>query len=161
AHLHLAATAQSAERIKRMGERPEHIHTVGSPAIDGLDDVPPLPGAAFAELGSPDTLFLMHPVGRDDEAEEHSAATALGGTAGRPTLARDPNHAPGRNGIARAIAAAAARPATHLPRDKFVGLLKRLASAGGVLVGNSSAALIEAAAVGTRAVDIGPRQAGR
>jgi UDP-N-acetylglucosamine 2-epimerase len=42
-----------------------------------------------------------------------------------------------------------------------VGLLKRLAGTGGLLVGNSSAALIEAAALKLPAVDIGPRQGGR
>lgn len=161
AHLHLAATAQSAERIKRMGERPEHIHTVGSPALDGLDAVPPLADEAFAGLGSPDTVFLMHPVGRTDEAEEHVAATALGALAGRRVIALEPNADPGRTGIARAIATSAVRSFSHIPRERFVGLLKRLAASRGVLVGNSSAALIEAAALGVRAVDIGPRQAGR
>src|SRR5438105_3875872 len=42
AHLHLPATEQSRERLVRMGERPEHIHTVGSPAIDGLEAIPAL-----------------------------------------------------------------------------------------------------------------------
>jgi len=41
-------------------------------------------------------------------------------------------------------------------------LLKRLASfERGVLVGNSSAGLIEAAAVGVRVINVGPRQSGR
>jgi UDP-N-acetylglucosamine 2-epimerase len=50
---------------------------------------------------------------------------------------------------------------SHLRRDEFVGVLKRLANGGGVLVGNSSAALIEAAALKLAAVDIGTRQNGR
>ena len=49
AHLHLAATPQSAERIRRMGE-PDHTnHTVGSPAIDDLDSFAPLSDQAWAE----------------------------------------------------------------------------------------------------------------
>ena len=48
-----------------------------------------------------------------------------------------------------------------LPRDVFVGLLKRIGTSGGALIGNSSAGLIEAAALGCPSVDIGDRQAGR
>ncbi|MDI1289281.1 MAG: UDP-N-acetylglucosamine 2-epimerase, partial [bacterium] len=72
-----------------------------------------------------------------------------------------PNHDPGRNGIVQAIEEWGGRTLDHLPRDRFVGLLKRLASARGVLVGNSSAGLIEAAVLGVPVVDIGRRQGGR
>lgn len=171
AHLHLAATEQSAARIVRMGERPEHVIVTGSPAIDGLAGIRPLGDEAFNELGRPGVVFLMHPVGRADEHEEGAAAAALEAVlAERPgdrVLALHPNLDPGRGGILRAISAAAAagpervRAVAHLPREAFVGLLKRVGAGGGVLVGNSSAALIEAAALRVPAVDIGPRQAGR
>ncbi|HYD00156.1 MAG TPA: UDP-N-acetylglucosamine 2-epimerase [Phycisphaerales bacterium] len=50
----------------------------------------------------------------------------------------------------------------HLPREQFLGLLKRVAKEGySLLVGNSSAGLIEAAALGVNVVNVGPRQAGR
>src|SRR5690606_27835104 len=49
----------------------------------------------------------------------------------------------------------------HLPRERFVGLLKLLVAGGGVLVGNSSAGLIECAAIRVPVVNVGPRQAGR
>lgn len=176
AHLHLAATEQSRERIVRMGERPEHVHTVGSPAIDGLDAIPPLPRPEFDDLGHPGAVFLMHPIGRADEREETAAAAALDALLGwggaEHILALHPNHDPGREGVLRAIEQAAERHpkrlrvARHLPREKFVGVLKRLGAgigggSGGVLVGNSSSALIEAAALKVAAVDIGPRQGGR
>jgi UDP-N-acetylglucosamine 2-epimerase len=45
----------------------------------------------------------------------------------------------------------------NIRRDVFLGLLRDCA----VLVGNSSAGIIEAASFGTPVVDIGPRQAGR
>lgn len=168
AHLHLAATEESASRIIRMGERPEHVRVVGSPAIDGLASIPPLPEDQDAGLGRPEVVFLMHPVGRSDEREEGAAAAALEGVAvawpGARMLALHPNLDPGRAGVVRAVEAAGRAGATvaaHLPRERFVGLLKRAAGRGGVLVGNSSAALIEAAAIGIPAVDIGPRQGGR
>lgn len=159
ANLHLAASAQSAQRLERMGEA--NIHNVGSPAIDELDAMPPLDDAALADLGSPEVLFLLHPIGRSDEREELAAAEILAAVSGRRTLALYPNHDPGRAGILRAIEHARIPARSHLPRAAFVGLLKRLAASRGVLVGNSSAGLIEAAALRCPVVDVGPRQAGR
>jgi UDP-hydrolysing UDP-N-acetyl-D-glucosamine 2-epimerase len=165
AHLHLAATPASAERIARMGEPRSRIHVVGSPGIDALASIDPLDDPAFEELGRPDALLLMHPVGRTSEAEEAAAAAVIEGLEGRRILALHPNYDAGREGILRALEHAAAegrlRLASHLPRERFVGLLKRLASSGGVMAGNSSAALIEAAALGLPALDVGSRQNGR
>jgi UDP-hydrolysing UDP-N-acetyl-D-glucosamine 2-epimerase len=165
AHLHLAATDQSADRIRRMGERPEHVFTVGSPAIDDLALIPPLDDDAYEALERPRCVFLLHPIGRTDEQEEHAAATLLAAVTEfrQPVLGLHPNHDPGRDGIIRALeSTSAVRVEKHLPRDRFVGLLKRLAAdPAGVLVGNSSAALIEAAALRLPAVDVGRRQAGR
>lgn len=165
AHLHFPATEQSRERILRMGERTESVHAVGSPAIDDLAGIPPLPDGPYAELGRPTVVFLLHPVGRSTEREEAAAAAVLEALRGERVLALHPNHDPGREGVLRAIESAGVPAREHLPRDEFVGLLKRLAAEegerGGVILGNSSAALIESAAIRLPAVDIGPRQGGR
>jgi UDP-hydrolysing UDP-N-acetyl-D-glucosamine 2-epimerase len=163
AHLHLAATETSADRIRRMGERPESVVVTGSPAIDGLHAIAPMDDAAYAELGSPRAVVLFHPIGRTDELEEHGANAVLEALAGVPTLALHPNLDPGRAGVMRALlnAPAHVRIQPHLDRTRFVALLKRVATGGGALVGNSSAGLIEAAALGCPSVDIGDRQAGR
>lgn len=166
AHLHLPATEQSRERIIRMGEDPAHVHVVGSPAIDDLEAIAPLDDEADRALGSPEIVVLFHPVGRHDEAEEWAASAVLegirGAGLGNRVVALHPNHDPGRRGILRAIETLGEdRVVSHLPREKFVGLLKRVAGRGGVLVGNSSSALIEAAALKLAVVDIGDRQGGR
>lgn len=163
AHLHLAATPASAERIIRMGEPPETVHVTGSPAIDELSGVTPLDDAGFQALGRPEVVFLMHPIGRDRAMEHRAASEALRAclALGRRVLALHPNHDPGREGILDAIAEAGVAARAHLPREQFIGLLLRLATGGGVLVGNSSAALIEAAALRLPVVNIGARQAGR
>jgi len=162
AHLHFPATQQSAERLIRMGEKPEFVRVVGSPAIDALGAIPPLGDALYAELGSPLVVFLMHPVGRHAEQEEAAAGQVLSALAGERVLALHPNHDPGREGILRAIEHAKVSSRPHLPREHFVGLLERLArDAEGLLVGNSSAGLIEAAALRLPVVDVGPRQNGR
>jgi UDP-hydrolysing UDP-N-acetyl-D-glucosamine 2-epimerase len=165
AHLHFPATDASAQRIGAMGEPRERVITAGSPAIDGLHAVTPMNDDDAHALGDPQALLLMHPIGRPDEIEEAAAAAAIEALGPRRALLLAPNLDPGRRGTARAIDAAAARPGImlreHLHRDAFLALLRRLAERGGLLIGNSSAALIEAAALGLPAVNIGARQSQR
>ena len=162
AHAHFPASAESAQRILSLGEQPATVHLVGSPSIDGLAAMPPVSDARYSELGAPEFVFLMHPCGRPDDAEYGDASAALDAAMSRGrVLALAPNSDPGRGGIVRAIAerCGGLRIAEHLPREQFVGLLKRTEVRA--LVGNSSAGIIEASAIGTRVIDIGPRQRGR
>lgn len=165
AHIHFPATETSAARIRRMGEPAHRVHALGSPAIDGLTRVQPMSDDLAQELGDPHALLLMHPVGRTDEQEEAVTAATIEALGDRRTLCLAPNLDPGRAGILRALDAASTLPhiarRDHLKRDDFLSLLKRLALTGGLLVGNSSAGLIEAGALALPAVNIGPRQSGR
>jgi len=171
AHLHFPATKQSADRIEKMGEDAWRIHTVGSPAIDGLDGVAPLDDAAMRDLTGGvacdiDAVFMLHPIGDGDDMEQNRAESMLAALSGLRVLCLSPNHDPGRNGIVRAISRACEQNESfthceHLDRPVFIGLLKRLAETRGVLVGNSSAGLIECAGLGLGVVDIGDRQSGR
>jgi UDP-hydrolysing UDP-N-acetyl-D-glucosamine 2-epimerase len=164
AHLHLAATPTSAQRIVRMGERAEHVHVVGSPSMDGLRDVRAMQDGDAAELGDPSAMLLLHPAGLSEAHERGTADACLRALENeRSVLAMMPNCDPGREWIADEIARAPThiRTCDHLPRARFAALLKRLGERGGVLVGNSSAGLIEAAALGVPVVNVGPRQAGR
>lgn len=166
-HLHLAASETSGERIRRMGEPEDLVFVVGSPAIDGLAGVEAMRDTRYAELGSPTAVVLVHPIGRTNEQEELTASAvlegAIEGVDSGPVLALHPNFDPGRDGVMRALLAApdGVRVERHLVREDFASLLRRLGGAGGVLVGNSSAGLIEAGALGCPSVDIGQRQAGR
>lgn len=165
AHVHLPATRQSAERIVRMGEDAWRVHVVGSPAIDTVRDVTPMADDAFDALGRPDTILLLHPVGMPEEFERRSALACIEALRGRRVLWMAPNLDPGRAGVVAARVEAIERGwasgSEHLPAAVFRSLVARLARDGGVLVGNSSAALIEAAALRCPAVDIGSRQAHR
>ncbi|MDX9910647.1 MAG: UDP-N-acetylglucosamine 2-epimerase [Phycisphaerales bacterium] len=168
AHVHFPATPTSAERIVRMGEPAAHVHTVGSSSIDELRGVVAMDDENARELGDPACVVLMHPIGRHAEAEELAASEVISAARvrfGTRVLLMHPNHDPGRQGIVRAIEHASSRDGLraieHLPRSRFIALLKRLAERGGLLIGNSSAALIEAAALRLPVVDIGARQGGR
>jgi UDP-hydrolysing UDP-N-acetyl-D-glucosamine 2-epimerase len=167
AHLHFPATQASADRIRKMGERPEHVHVVGSPAIDGLDAMPPLTDDDLKQLGlhagPPRFAVLHHPAGLADAEEERTASTIRSAVGQVTTVGQavylEPNADPGRDALIAGFGAPAF--IQSLPRPVFIGLLRRIAQDGGALIGNSSAGLIEAAAVGARAITIGPRQRGR
>lgn len=171
AHLHFPATELSKTRILNMGEDPDCVVVVGSPAIDDLAVIQPLDTKDWEQLGTPGAVILMHPIGRHEEEEEAAASATIQATlqalSHQSIVLLDPNADPGRRGIQRACDQAAREHAdrvvrlSHLPREQFVGLLKRLADHAGVLIGNSSAGLIEAAALGLPVVNIGLRQTGR
>lgn len=171
AHVHCAATAQSAERIVRMGEPEDRVFVTGSPAIDGLGAMAAMTAreATGAFGGVPGAVILMHPCGLGDEEERAWADAVSGGVhealRGGAVLVLAPNHDPGRGAVMGVLRGAADRWgwvwAEHLPRERFIGLLKLMRASGGVVVGNSSAGLIECAALGVGVVNVGPRQNGR
>ncbi len=162
AHIHFPATRESAHRLERMGEDTRRIHCTGSPAIDGIAAIAPLSDARYCALGQPEFVFLMHACGRDARVEQQDAGVLLEAVAahGR-VLALAPNFDAGREGVVAAITAAPSQVThvPHLPRHEFIGLLQRQEVRA--LVGNSSAGLIEAAALSVRVLNIGMRQGGR
>ncbi|MEO0587981.1 MAG: UDP-N-acetylglucosamine 2-epimerase, partial [Planctomycetota bacterium] len=144
----------------RMGEAERAVVVVGSPAMDGLAGV-------VAEAGGPEVVVMQHPIGAG-EVEERAwmtgtleAATAAAAERGWRVSVMAPNGDPGRAGIVAAIDDAASGGAVervdHLERGAWLSRLK----GARVLVGNSSAGLIEAAGLGTSVVNVGPRQGGR
>ncbi len=163
AHIHFPATQTSADRIIKMGEDQGKVYVVGSPAIDGLDEIPPMGDAAFVELGSPEVVVLMHPIGRTDDEEARTMRIVLEALKDKRVLLLHPNLDPGRRGMMSVIESAPidVQVVPQLVRSQFIGLLKRVGAAGGALVGNSSAGLIECSAIGCPSVDIGDRQFGR
>lgn len=163
AHLHLPATMESADRIARMGEDLARITVVGSPAADTMMDTPELDDAQWEEMGAPSIVILHHPIGRDEQTEYNDAAAIFGACDGERILWLAPNRDPGWEGIARARRERAhtCTLVEHLEHHLYRGLLKRMARAQSVLVGNSSSGLIEATVAGCSVVNVGVRQGGR
>ncbi len=150
AHLHFAASARSRRRLIRMGEHAAHVFNVGSPAVDGLREIVPAGDA-------PQLIVMQHPVGGTDAEECRWMKATLSATRRYDRLVFAPNADPGRTGIDHALAQTKTWIVDHLPRQRFLELLV----GAGVIVGNSSAGLIEAAVLKTPCVNIGPRQNGR
>jgi GDP/UDP-N,N'-diacetylbacillosamine 2-epimerase (hydrolysing) len=168
AHLHFPSTEQSAERIRSMGEEPWRIHSVGDNHIDAIVAKEYCaPDEVAAELGldrsKPIVVVLQHSettapaASYDQMVETLSAVRDLG----HQTVVVHPCSDAGYDGVIRAIDEIARPPQFHvrvnLDAPKFWGLL----GFASVLVGNSSAGLIETPSFRLPAVNVGRRQIGR
>ncbi len=163
-HVHFPGSVLSRKRLVRMGEDPRWVFDVGSPAIDGLKQIRAADDVALVALGlDPCERFVVvmqHPCGGTAAQEKRWMAATLRATSQVQRVVMSPNRDAGREGVIAALRGAKIKPIDHLPREQFVGLLKRAAA----LVGNSSAGLIEASAVrpgGVPVVNVGRRQSGR
>lgn len=162
---HCVATQGSRERLVRMGENPAHMQVTGAPGLDGLMALADLPDAALrAEVGLPPAgafgLVLFHPVVQqaDDAYVQTLALRHAVQSAGLPVLWLEPNADAGSLGVLKALdespLPAGSRRLQHLPRPLFCAAMRHCA----VMLGNSSAGIIEAATFGTPVVNIGQRQ---
>lgn len=168
AHIHFPSTQASAQRILAMGEEPWRVHVVGDTHIDqiflgAVTSKDELRTRYALPAEGPFVLVLQH---ADSTEPSHSAAQmaetlAAVSTFGIRTLLIYPCSDQGFDGIINEIEKAANPPIVtvhkNIPAPDFVGLETQAAC----LVGNSSAALIEAPYFGLPAVNVGERQRGR
>lgn len=172
AHVHFCALPGHADRIAAMGEERWRIHTVGAPALDAVASFLPEPaGQIGRRLGldflMPSVVVLFHPETLSPLSPRRQVAVLTAALTALPPpvnyLIIGPNADPGRDAIEDAWAALEARPGTHVVRA--ANLTQRdfwscLCHAR-VLVGNSSAGIIESASFKLPVVNVGDRQAGR
>ena len=163
-HIHFAATEKSRERLIAMGESPANVHVTGAPGLDGVLELANKTRQdlwrqyALAE-DQPTALFLFHPVLQEEKEAGNQATGILDAlrTSGMQVLALMPNSDAGSDPVREAIQSydyPGLHSHLHLPREDFLGVLKHC----DVLIGNSSAGLIEAASFGTPVLNIGQRQ---
>lgn len=169
-HLHLAATEDAAERLRRLGEDAWRIRVVGAP---GLDDIGARGGrdraALCAEAGldpaRPVAVVLFHPVVQDAAAggQQMTAVLAAVAAEGLQMLLLAPNSDAGGVAVRRAadrfaeVSPVALRRETHLSRAAYLDWL----AAADLLIGNSSSGVIESASLGIPCVNVGDRQNAR
>jgi UDP-N-acetylglucosamine 2-epimerase (non-hydrolysing)/GDP/UDP-N,N'-diacetylbacillosamine 2-epimerase (hydrolysing) len=168
AHLHFPSTELSAERIRGMGEEPWRIHVVGDSHIDPIVAKEYLsPDEVLQKLSldraKPIVVVLQHSETTAPEASYDQMIETLAAVRGlgHQAVVVHPCSDAGYDGVIRAIKEIAQPPQfrVHINLDApvFWGLL----SIASVLVGNSSAGLIEAPTFRLPAVNVGRRQTGR
>jgi GDP/UDP-N,N'-diacetylbacillosamine 2-epimerase (hydrolysing) len=164
-HLHFTATAGARQRLIKMGECPDRVFVTGAPGLDDLTSGSPvdretlLSGHSLDPL-RPFALLVLHPVHQEAGQAGEQAASLLAalGRTNIQVLALLPNSDAGSADIRRMLEASPMRAgfalATHLPRDQFLAAM----AFADVMVGNSSAGIIEAASFGTPVLNVGRRQ---
>ena len=175
-HYHFPATPGAKSRLLRMGEIETHIHMLGAPGLDEIRGFNP-EGDLHTRLGidpnKPLATVLFHPVVQDAELASLQAQTLLEalseGFDEGTVVVLAPNSDAGSAQIAAYYQQARERLMgqgasklkfvwlTHLPRQSYLSLIAH----SDLLVGNSSAGVIEAASLKTPVVNVGDRQNGR
>ena len=162
------ATDESRRRVIQLGESPDNVWVTGAPSLDDVEGARQSVRAhALTALGlslqSRFAIVLFHPVVQergDAYAQTRALAEAVNSTLvsrGMDVIWLDPNADAGSAAILEAAheaAGSAVRFVPHLPRPVFLQALRH----SDILVGNSSAGIIEAASLGTPVVNIGTRQ---
>ena len=177
ADVHMVANNNAAERVKRLGERPETVFITGCPSIDLASVVKDrdlrlskkdLALGVGADI-SPDEDYIIvmhHPVTYEwREAGSHVTETLMAIRALEiPTFWFWPNVDAGSDGGSKAIRIYREQYGSgkihfirNLPPENFLILLNH----SKCLVGNSSAGIREGAFLGVPTVNIGTRQMGR
>lgn len=166
AHFHLVATPEARKRLIRMGELAQRVTVTGAPGLDGIEslavhDRDELTREIGLDSAKPIALMLYHPVLQEAEMAGEGASLILD-TLRRlnvQVVALRPNADAAsdqiqsvldRNGRFSDI-----RVVTHFSRTVFCSWM----AAADLMVGNSSAGIIEAASFGLPVVNVGSRQA--
>lgn len=167
-HFHFVATAEARERLSRMGERAEHIWITGAPGLDGLQAAAKESREELcADLGlnpsKPVALMVYHPVLQEATHAGTEVVEILDGLSrlGVQIVALKPNSDAGSQFIREVLESREGqdhiRIVRHFPRIRFVSWM----AAADLMIGNSSAGIIEAATFGTPVINIGSRQHSR
>ncbi len=178
ADMHFVATKNAAERVIKMGERPDTVFTTGCPSIDvvqaalasgssGFDVFERYTGVGpVFDLSNGYIVAIQHPVTTEyREARLHIEQTLNAITKlEHPTLWFWPNVDAGADGTStgiRSFREIHAPQNIHFFKSMSPEDFIRTLDKSDCIVGNSSVGIRECAYMGIPAVNIGSRQAGR
>ena len=164
-HYHLVATVESKNRLVRMGEHASAVHVTGAPGLDGLVAMADVSGKASISamnlpFDQPFILAVFHPVVQqaNDAYQQTSSLLLALKKIGLPVIWLEPNSDAGSTEVLKALndlgLPAGSIRLQHMQRKIFALAMKHCA----VMVGNSSAGIIEAASFSTPVVNVGDRQ---
>lgn len=166
-HIHFTSTEQSRKRVIQMGENPEQVFAVGSPAIDAVKNLDLSIGKNIfpgLDISKPFLLTLLHPVATASAEENSLMANNLISVLKDlkiQTVLLGSNIDAGSDEVGKAI-----RNWIQNENPKYVYFTKHLhpddfyryLNASACAIGNSSSFIREGAYFGTPVVLIGSRQ---
>lgn len=165
---HMVSTELHSDRLKAIGEPASRIFNIGSIALDKFVHFKPTSNIdeiiSGKEVKKDIALFIYHPINDEIGKEKiiiNAAITALIED-GYHVFIGSPNSDPGNSKVREAISEICDENKDctiygNLPRDLFISLFKK----SSIIVGNSSAGILEAASIPIPCINIGERQKGR
>ncbi|NQY81924.1 MAG: UDP-N-acetylglucosamine 2-epimerase (hydrolyzing) [Alphaproteobacteria bacterium] len=174
-HFHFTSSDDARQRLIKMGEKPEHIWTVGAPGLVGIQDgVIRQQGWLHKEfalsLEKQSILCVFHPVVQEAVDASSQIGAILHMLERKPCggIILRPNSDAGGATVDAALTQFETKWPTvssskkflvidHLPRALYLNCLANV----DIMVGNSSSGIIESASFGTLCLNIGKRQQGR
>lgn len=166
-HVHLASCADSAERLRRLGEQEFRIFNVGAPQLDDIVNVDFSAESIVLDAGVIDLkkqyiLLVQHPLMIDSEQAGTEMQKTLNAClkTGLPIIWIYPNSDKGSDDIvlvANHFRGSDIKIIRNAERSNYLALLANCS----VLVGNSSSGILEAPSFKVPVVNIGDRQRGR
>lgn len=178
ADIHLVASADAEERVKRLGETPSKIYNTGCPSIDLAKQILESPSLNFdpierykgvgpdLDIGNGYVVVMQHPVTTEyGQSREHVEMTlAAASQLGLPVLWFWPNVDAGADGTSsglRHFREMGLADSFHFFKNMAPQDFLRLLYNSRCLIGNSSVGIRECAFLGVPVVNIGTRQGGR
>lgn len=169
--MHMVSAERHRERLLALGEPDSRIRVIGSVALDKFKSEPHLDqvdllkgiGAKEGALSSPLAVFIFHPLQEEIAASGDIVDSALKAlvTMGYHVMVGSPNTDPGNFAIQESIDKWRQHSSVtvygNLARREFINLLR----SSELIIGNSSAGLLESASLKMSAINIGNRQKGR
>lgn len=171
ASLHFVSTEEHKRRLLAIGEPESRIFVIGSVALDKFLSEPVVPKSEVLQHLEIDeeaghgriAILIFHPVDSEREragAYIHNMVSVLN-SVGYHVCAGMPNSDPGNHAIREALLklkdSASLTVYENLSRSLFINLLR----SSDLMIGNSSAGLLEAPSIPLPAVNVGERQKGR
>lgn len=174
ANIHFVATKQAKRILTRIGEDPKNIFITGMIGLDEIFSlkkrlrksmIPNIRLRFCNSISTPFITVLYHPTGYSSSEEYRHMRTILNAVKDYNGVIIGPNNDAGHSGVRKAINEFIRhrdkkrkwRYIENLAREEYI----RLIYASDLLLGNSSSGILEANALNTAVVNIGPRQEGR
>lgn len=168
---HFVSLDEHRQRLLKMGEAPERISVIGSVALDKFVSEAPLDkhvllekmGAKAHAANHPLAILIFHPVDQERaRASDYiNNATKALIDQGFHVLIGAPNSDPGNAALVATILQLDKLPQVTYYRNTSRSLFVNLMRHASLMLGNSSAGILEAATVKLPVINIGERQKGR
>jgi len=168
-NIHFSTTKKSKQRIIKMGESPKFVFNVGSPSIDmiyrkQIISKNNLEKKYKIKFTGNDILLIQHPITTEPEKSKNQISVLIEGIlkTKQTVFAIAPNSDAGNNEIFQTLELLSKKYSKfylfkNIKREDYLGFLKYV----GVLIGNSSSGIVEAAYLNTHVINIGIRQKDR